>query len=266
VTAIAVTIAGSDPSGGAGIQADLKTFSALGVYGASVITALTAQNTRGVQGIHDVPPEFVALQIDSVFSDLSVAAVKIGMLSRPAIIEAVAAGLDRHGARNVVLDPVMIAASGDALLVPEAVETLRRALLPQALLVTPNLPEAAALLDGAVATTEAAIREQAARIRALGPGAVLIKGGHADGAESVDVLLDEEGFARFASPRVATRNTHGTGCTLSSAIAAYLARGLSLDEAVAQAKTYLTNAIAAADRLAIGHGSGPVHHFHALWR
>jgi hydroxymethylpyrimidine/phosphomethylpyrimidine kinase len=266
MTAIAVTIAGSDSSGGAGIQADLKTFSALRVYGASVITALTAQNTRGVQGIHDVPARFVARQIDSVFSDLSVDAVKIGMLSQPAIIEAVASGLDRHGARTVVLDPVMIAASGDALLVPEAIETLRRVLLPKALLVTPNLPEAAALLDEEVAKDEPAVARQAERIRALGPSAVLIKGGHAEGAESVDILLDHEGLQRFASPRVATRNTHGTGCTLSSAIAAGLARGGSLREAVAAAKAYIGAAIAASERLTIGHGHGPVHHFHALWK
>ena len=265
MTAIALTIAGSDSSGGAGIQADLKTFSALGVYGASVITALTAQNTRGVDGIHDVPPEFVARQIDSVFSDLAVNAVKIGMLSQPAIIAAVAAGLDRHGARNVVLDPVMIAASGAALLVPEAVETLRRVLVPKALLVTPNLPEAAALLGEDVAQTDPAVLGQAERIRGLGPRAVLIKGGHADGAESVDVLLDGEGFARFASARVATRNTHGTGCTLSSAVAAGLAKGLPLREAIASAKRYVSAAIAASDTLRIGHGHGPVHHFHGLW-
>ena len=265
MTAIALTIAGSDSSGGAGIQADLKTFSALGVYGASVITALTAQNTRGVDGIHDVPAEFVARQIDSVFSDLAVNAVKIGMLSQPAIIAAVAAGLDRHAAPNVVLDPVMIAASGAALLVPEAVETLRRVLVPKALLVTPNLPEAAALLGEDVAQTDPAVLGQAERIRGLGPRAVLIKGGHADGAESVDVLLDDEGFARFASPRVATRNTHGTGCTLSSAVTAGLAKGLSLREAIASAKRYVSAAIAASDTLRIGHGHGPVHHFHGLW-
>ena len=265
MTAIALTIAGSDSSGGAGIQADLKTFSALGVYGASVITALTAQNTRGVDGIHDVPAEFVARQIDSVFSDLAVNAVKIGMLSQPAIIAAVAAGLDRHAAPNVVLDPVMIAASGAALLVPEAVETLRRVLVPKALLVTPNLPEAAALLGEDVAQTDPAVLGQAERIRGLGPRAVLIKGGHADGAESVDVLLDGEGFARFASARVATRNTHGTGCTLSSAVAAGLAKGLSLREAIASAKRYVSAAIAASDTLRIGHGHGPVHHFHGLW-
>ncbi|HVL71428.1 MAG TPA: bifunctional hydroxymethylpyrimidine kinase/phosphomethylpyrimidine kinase [Beijerinckiaceae bacterium] len=265
MTAIAVTIAGSDSSGGAGIQADLKTFSALGVYGASVITALTAQNTRGVQGIHDVPPDFIGAQIDSVFSDLAVGAVKIGMLSRPAAIEAVAAGLARHGADKVVLDPVMVAASGDRLLAPEAVETLRRRLLPIALVVTPNLPEAAALLDEAEARDEDAMRAQAERILAWGPQAVLVKGGHAEGAESVDILVTRDGARRFASPRIATRNTHGTGCTLSSAIAAGLARGLALEDAVAAAKAYVAAAIAASDRLEIGHGHGPVHHFHALW-
>ncbi len=264
-TPIAVTIAGSDSGGGAGIQADLKTFSALRVYGASVVTALTAQNTSGVQGIHDVPPDFVAQQIDSVFADLAVAAVKIGMLSRPAVIAAVAAGLDRHGARNVVLDPVMIAASGDRLLAPDAVETLRRVLIPRALVVTPNLPEAAAILDEPVAADEAAMRAQGERILALGARAVLVKGGHADGPESADILVDAGGVRRFASPRIATRNTHGTGCTLSSAIAAGLARGLDLAAAVEAGKVYVAAAIAASDTLAIGHGHGPVHHFHAWW-
>jgi hydroxymethylpyrimidine/phosphomethylpyrimidine kinase len=266
MTAIAVTIAGSDSSGGAGIQADLKTFSALGVYGASVIAALTAQNSRGVQGIHDVPPAFVAQQIDSVFSDLAVNAVKIGMLSQPAVIEAVAAGLDRHQARTVVLDPVMIAASGDRLLAPEAIETLRGVLLPKTLLVTPNLPEAAAILEEEIARDEPAVARQAERIRALGPRAVLVKGGHAQGAESVDILLDDQGLKRFASPRVATRNTHGTGCTLSSAIAAGLAKGTSLRDAVDAAKAYISAAIGASEQLKIGHGPGPVHHFHAVWR
>jgi hydroxymethylpyrimidine/phosphomethylpyrimidine kinase len=264
-TAIAVTIAGSDSGGGAGIQADLKTFSALGVYGASVITALTAQNTRGVTAIHDVPPDFLAAQIDAVFSDLAVNAVKIGMLSRPELIEAVAAGLERHGQQTVVLDPVMIAASGDRLLVPEAIESLRRVLLPRALLITPNLPEAAALLDAPVATLLSEVRAQAQTLLAMGPRAVLIKGGHGEGPESVDVLLDAEGFVELAAPRVATRNTHGTGCTLSSAITAHLAKGHSLRAAVEGAKAYLTAAIGRADDLSIGEGHGPVHHFHAWW-
>ena len=265
MTAIAVTIAGSDSSGGAGIQADLKTFSALGVYGASVITALTAQNTRGVTAIHDVPPDFITAQMDAVFSDLKVEAVKIGMLSRPAAIEAVAAGLARHDARQVVLDPVMVAASGDRLLAPEAIDVLRRVLIPRARLITPNLPEAAALLDGPVAANEAEMRQQGERLLALGANAVLMKGGHGEGRESVDLLVEPTAVARFTAERVATRNTHGTGCTLSSAVAAGLAKGRDLAAAVGEAKTYVTACIAAADRLQIGSGHGPTHHFQAWW-
>ncbi|MFC4174176.1 bifunctional hydroxymethylpyrimidine kinase/phosphomethylpyrimidine kinase [Microvirga sp. GCM10011540] len=265
MTAVAVTIAGSDSGGGAGIQADLKTFSALGVYGASVITALTAQNTLGVQGIHDVPPAFVEQQIDSVFSDISVDAVKIGMLSQPAIIEAVAEGLKRHHATQVVLDPVMVAASGDRLLAPEAIDALRHTLLPRALIVTPNLPEAAALLDEPMASDERAMLRQAERILRLGPRTVLVKGGHGSGAESIDILLDSQGMHRFTAPRIETRNTHGTGCTLSSAIAAGLAKGLPLTEAVAAAKSFISAAIGASGQLQIGRGHGPVHHFHAHW-
>jgi hydroxymethylpyrimidine/phosphomethylpyrimidine kinase len=265
VTPIAVTIAGSDSGGGAGIQADLKTFSALGVYGASVITALTAQNTHGVSGIHDVPADFVRTQIDAVFSDLDVKAVKIGMLSQPAVIEAVAEGLERHRQGTIVLDPVMVAASGDRLLVPEAIDVMRRLLIPRALVLTPNLPEAAALLDAPPAQTEAEMRGQAERLLALGPKAVLIKGGHADGAESVDLLVEPTAFVRLAAERIATDNTHGTGCTLSSAIAAGLAKDLDLAEAVRRAKAYVTASIAASDRLAIGSGRGPVHHLHAWW-
>jgi hydroxymethylpyrimidine/phosphomethylpyrimidine kinase len=262
---IAVTIAGSDSGGGAGIQADLKTFSALGVYGASVITALTAQNTHGVTAIHDVPPSFVTAQMDAVFSDLDISAVKIGMLSQPAVIEAVAEGLQRHNQHKVVLDPVMVAASGDRLLAPEAVDVLRRVLVPRALVLTPNLPEAAALLDAPPAQNEAEMREQAERILELGPKAVLIKGGHASGAESIDLLVEPTSFARLAAERIGTDNTHGTGCTLSSAVAAGLAKGLDLAEAVRQAKAYVTASIAAADRLTIGSGRGPVHHFHDWW-
>jgi hydroxymethylpyrimidine/phosphomethylpyrimidine kinase len=264
-TPIAVTIAGSDSGGGAGIQADLKTFSALGVYGASVIAALTAQNTRGVAGIHDVPPAFVAAQMDAVFSDLDVAAVKIGMLSQASVIAAVAAGLVRHRQDRVVLDPVMVATSGDRLIAADAVEALRRELIPRALVITPNLPEAAALLDAPIATTEVEMRRQAERLLALGPRAVLIKGGHGSGAESVDLLIEPGRETRLAANRVATDNTHGTGCTLSSAIAAGLAKGLDLAAAARQAKDYVTAAIAAADRLTIGSGHGPVHHFHAWW-
>jgi hydroxymethylpyrimidine/phosphomethylpyrimidine kinase len=262
-----LTIAGSDSGGGAGIQADLKTFSALGAYGASVITALTAQNTRAVSAIHDVPPEFVSAQMDAVFDDIAFAAVKIGMLSRPAIIEAVAEGLRRHGTRNVVLDPVMVAKSGDRLLSEDAVAALRQRLLPLATVITPNLPEAAVLLDLEEAEDEAGMIDAAARLRALGPQAVLLKGGHlAKGAESVDVLDDGAEPLTLAAPRIATANTHGTGCTLSSAIAALLARGLPLRAAVREAKAYVTAAIGAADQLKVGHGHGPVHHFHALWR
>lgn len=264
-TPIAVTIAGSDSSGGAGIQADLKTFSALGVYGASVITALTAQNTQGVTAIHDVPPVFIGQQMDAVFSDLAVTAVKIGMLSRPQTIAAVADGLGRLGARRIVLDPVMVAASGARLLEDAAVDSLKSLLLPLADLVTPNLPEASALLDAPMAETETAMRAQGERLLQLGAKAVLMKGGHGTGIESVDLLVTADGVTRLPAVRHATRNTHGTGCTLSSAIAAGLAKGLDLAAAVAAAKVYITGAIAAADQLDIGHGHGPVHHFHALW-
>jgi hydroxymethylpyrimidine/phosphomethylpyrimidine kinase len=265
MTPIGLTIAGSDSSGGAGIQADLKTFSALGVYGASVIAALTAQNTRGVTAIHDVPADFVAAQMDAVFSDLAVGAVKIGMLSNARIIETVAAGLDRHGARNVVLDPVMVATSGDTLLAPEAVEALRTQLIPRAGIITPNLPEAAALLDAPLAETEAEMQAQGERLLALGAKAVLIKGGHRDGAESVDLLVERNAVVRLVAERVATQNTHGTGCTLSAAIAAELAKGRDLAVAVRGAKAYVTAAIKAADRLQVGSGHGPTHHFHAWW-
>lgn len=264
-TPIAVTIAGSDSGGGAGIQADLKTFSALSVYGASVLTALTAQNTRGVTAIHDVPPDFIAQQIDAVFSDLAVGAVKIGMLSQAPVIEAVAAGLERHRQHNVVVDPVMIATSGDRLLAPAAVEVLRRVLIPRAVVITPNVPEAAALLEAPPARNETEMREQGERLLALGARAVLIKGGHGSGPESVDLLIEPTRETRLAAVRVDTRNTHGTGCTLSAAIAAGLAKGLDLVAAVRAAKDYVTAAITAADRLKIGGGHGPVHHFHAWW-
>jgi hydroxymethylpyrimidine/phosphomethylpyrimidine kinase len=266
MTAIALTIAGSDSSGGAGIQADLKTFAALGVYGASVITALTAQNTQGVRGIHDVPADFIRAQIDAVFSDLDVAAVKIGMLSQIASIEAVAQGLAAHRARNIVLDPVMAATSGDRLLAPEAVEALRKNLIPRSLVVTPNLSEAAVLVGASVARNEREMEVQAREILALGARNVLIKGGHGTGDESVDLLVGEGDVVRLSAKRTATTSLHGTGCTLSSAIAAGLARGLNLKSAAEDAKEYVTAAIAAARNLHIGHGHGPLHHFHATWR
>jgi hydroxymethylpyrimidine/phosphomethylpyrimidine kinase len=263
---IALTIAGSDSGGGAGIQADLKTFAALGVYGASVITALTAQNTQGVTGIHDTPPDFITAQIDAVFGDLDVKAVKIGMVSRPDAILAIVEGLRRWKPTHVVLDTVMVASSGDRLLAPEAIDLLRTRLIPCAGLITPNLPEAAALLELPIATNEAEIEGQGRKLLALGCPAVLIKGGHGKGPESVDYLVTETSNQRLAAPRVATSNTHGTGCTLSSAIAAGLARGQSLGTAARSAKAYVSAAIAAADRLKVGSGHGPVHHFYAFER
>jgi hydroxymethylpyrimidine/phosphomethylpyrimidine kinase len=263
-TPIALTIAGSDSSGGAGIQADLKTFAAFGVYGASVITALTAQNTRGVAGIHHVPADFVTAQIDAVFSDLDVNAVKIGMVAQLATVKAIVAALDRWSPKHVVLDPVMVASSGDRLVDQAAVEALRTSLIPRASLLTPNLPEAAALLDEPVAMGEAAIESQGRRLLAMGCRMVLIKGGHGQGAESIDYLVSDDGIVALAAPRIATRNTHGTGCSLSSAIAAGLAKGEQLETAVRHAKTWISAAIAAADRLDVGNGHGPIHHFHGL--
>jgi hydroxymethylpyrimidine/phosphomethylpyrimidine kinase len=262
---IALTIAGSDSSGGAGIQADLKTFAALGVYGASVITALTAQNTRGVSGIHPVPPEFVTAQMDAVFGDLDVKAVKIGMVAELAAIEAIATALARWQPSQVVLDPVMIATSGDRLLSADAVAGLRTRLIPRAALITPNLPEAAVLLDEPVASDEAAIKDQGRRLLALGCPAVLIKGGHGQGPESTDYLFSANATIALAAPRIPTDNTHGTGCSLSSAIAAYLAKGEAMESAVRNAKAWISAAIAAADRLEVGHGHGPIHHFHRFY-
>ena len=262
---IALTIAGSDSSGGAGIQADLKTFAALGVYGASVITALTAQNMRGVNGIHAVPAPFVTAQIDAVFGDLDVKAVKIGMVGEPATVEAIAAALARWGVTHVVLDPVMAATSGDRLLSADAVLVLLTRLVPRVSLITPNLPEAAALLDDGIASDEAAIANQGKRLLAIGCQAVLIKGGHGQGAESIDYLFSRNGMIKLSAPRIATRNTHGTGCSLSSAIAAGLAKGEGLETAVRNAKAWIGAAIAAADRLEVGHGHGPLHHFHRFY-
>jgi hydroxymethylpyrimidine/phosphomethylpyrimidine kinase len=262
---IAVTIAGLDPSGGAGIAADLKTFSALGVYGAAIVTALTAQNTKAVFGIHDVPADFIGAQIDAVFGDLDVGAVKIGMLGSASAIDAVAEALDRYRPRHVVLDPVIIASSGQPLLRDAAPARLRE-LIARVHVLTPNLPEAAALLETAQARDEDAMQDQAKKLLGLGAGAVLIKGGHGAGADSVDILVEADGkTSRFASSRIATKNTHGTGCTFAAAIAAGLAKGLPLQAAVREAKVYVTTAIAAADRLGVGSGHGPLHHFHAWW-
>lgn len=265
MTAIAVTIAGSDSSGGAGIQADLKTFSALGVYGASVITALTAQNTLGVTAIHEAPAAFVRAEIDAVFSDLEVGAVKIGMLASPDLIRTVAAGLRDYEQDRVVLDPVMVATSGDSLLKGEAVATIRDELFPLASLITPNLPEAGKLLERVVEETPESMLVAARELLSLGPKAVLIKGGHGTGSQSTDLFLDQDGPRWFHAARHPTENTHGTGCTLSSAIAAGLAKGLSLVDAITEAKAYVTAAIIAADNLKVGEGHGPVHHFHRWW-
>ncbi|MBY8977479.1 bifunctional hydroxymethylpyrimidine kinase/phosphomethylpyrimidine kinase [Rhodobacteraceae bacterium NNCM2] len=264
-TPIALTIAGSDSGGGAGIQADLKAFSALGVFGASVITALTAQNTRAVTAVENVSPPMIAAQIEAVFDDLAVDAVKIGMLSSPRIIETVADGLAGRDV-PVILDPVMVAKSGAVLLEDAAVETLIARLLPLARLATPNLPEAAKLLGAPVAETPEEMAEQAKALIAKGARAVLMKGGHAEGDVCTDLLvLPDAAPISFSAPRLQTRNTHGTGCTLSSAIAAGVAKGLDLPDAVAEAHAYLHAAIEAADSLHIGHGHGPVHHFHRQW-
>ncbi|HVV94190.1 MAG TPA: bifunctional hydroxymethylpyrimidine kinase/phosphomethylpyrimidine kinase [Hyphomicrobiales bacterium] len=263
---IALSIAGSDPSGGAGIQADLKTFAALGVYGAAIPVALTAQNTLGVQGVHPVPAGFVAAQLSSVFDDLAVDAVKTGMLADADIVGEVAAALAARRVRSLVVDPVMVASSGDRLLGEDAIARLRDGLFPLATVVTPNLPEAAALLGEPAAADEGMMLTQGRRLLSLGPRAVLMKGGHGAGPEAVDILVTAEGHRRYVASRVATNNTHGTGCTLSAAIAAGLARSLPLEDAVAAAKAYVTAALAAADRLHVGHGRGPLHHFHALWR
>jgi hydroxymethylpyrimidine/phosphomethylpyrimidine kinase len=263
-TPIAVTIAGSDPSGGAGIEADLKTFSALGVYGGAVVTAITAQNTKGVFGVHTVPADVIAAQIDAVFADLDVGAVKIGMLGSAAAIDAVGAALDRYRPRNVVLDPVMVASSGQRLLPAEATAQLA-ALIARVHVVTPNLPEAAALLGVPPARDEDEMRAQARKLLALGVGAVLIKGGHGSGPESVDLLVEPGAELRLAAARLPTRNTHGTGCTLAAAVAAGLAKRHPLARAAREAKAYVGAAIAAADRLKVGTGRGPLHHFHAWW-
>ena len=260
-----LSIAGSDPSGGAGIQADLKTFAALGCYGMAALTALTAQNTQGVSDVHLPPADFVAAQIAMVFADIDVAAVKIGMLGSAQIVEAVADALAPHPNVPIVLDPVLVATSGATLGDDTVVAAMRARLFPLATLVTPNLAEAARLADGAALLSREDIEAVAHRLRGGGPAAWLIKGGHRDGASADDVLLDDAGAIWLSAPRVATRNTHGTGCTLSSAIAAELAKGRALREALVAAKAYLSAALAGADRLVVGHGAGPVDHF-AGWR
>jgi hydroxymethylpyrimidine/phosphomethylpyrimidine kinase len=261
----ALTIAGSDSGGGAGIQADLKTFSALGVFGTSAITAITAQNTLGVTAVFEVPPEIVAAQIDAVLTDIGADAVKTGMLSNSEIIRVVAAKVREYGISTLVVDPVMVATSGDMLLEPDAVDALRFELLPLADVITPNLAEAARVLGTAAATNVAEMETQARALLALGPKAVLLKGGHGDGAEAIDVLVRRNAApVHLALPRIATPNTHGTGCTMSAAIAAHLARGESLADAVQGAKHFVHAALVAGAALKIGGGSGPVDHLFSI--
>lgn len=266
-TPIALTIAGSDSGGGAGIQADIKAISATGGYACSVITALTAQNTLGVTGVMPVPADFISAQFDAVFSDLDVKAVKIGMLGDAQTIKTVAAALRKYQPAFVVLDPVMVATSGDLLLEQDAVATLISELLPLADVITPNLHEAQALLGRSpkvLPETDTDMKDCAKALLALGCRSVLLKGGHQDGAQAVDYWQDSESLQTFSAERIATDNTHGTGCTLSASIASFLAQGLPMSEAIAQAKHYIQGAISHADELEIGAGSGPVHHFFAL--
>ena len=258
----ALTIAGSDSGGGAGIQADLKTFAALGVYGTSALTAITAQNTLGVTGVQELTPDMVGAQIDAVISDIGTDAVKTGMLSNSRIIQVVADKVAEHSLPNLVVDPVMVAKGGDPLLQEEAVDALRTLLVPLALVVTPNLPEASVLVGYPVENLEQA-RQAARDIVAMGSRSVVVKGGHLQG-DAVDVFYNGSDFREFSAPRVETTSTHGTGCTFASAIAAGLAKGMAVEEAVSQAKEYVTEAIRKS--FPVGSGHGPLNHFHALWR
>ncbi|MEJ2222521.1 MAG: bifunctional hydroxymethylpyrimidine kinase/phosphomethylpyrimidine kinase [Desulfobacterales bacterium] len=261
-----LTIAGSDSGGGAGIQADLKTFSAIGCYGMSAITALTAQNTRGVSGIHAVPPDFAVQQIDAVFSDMGADAVKIGMLYSAELIEAVSEALKKHDARKIVLDPVMVAQSGDKLLQDDAIEAIKTHLMPLADVVTPNIPEAS-VLCGRQLKQWSDIESATETLARHGSRSILIKGGHGDQNESTDLLFlaRENRFVSLTADRIQTRNNHGTGCTLSSAIAAYMAKGRDIEAAVQKAKSFMNRAIAAGAGYNLGHGHGPVHHFFQWW-
>ena len=268
----ALTVAGIDPSGGAGIYADLKTFSALGAYGTGVVAALTAQNTQAVTGVHGVPPEFVRLQLDTLFADVAIVTAKIGMLGTAPIARAVAEGLaaplSGGGLAHLVVDPVMVAKSGDALLDRDAIATLVEAVLPLATVITPNLPEAGVLLDARPPDSLREMHRFAERLRRLlrddGRRWVLVKGGHLPG-DAVDLLHDGDRMIELPAPRIATKNTHGTGCTLSAAIAALLPRAADVPEAVRAAKAWLTEAIRRSGELNVGKGHGPVHHFHAWW-
>lgn len=263
-----LTIAGTDPSGGAGISADLKTFSALGTYGMAAITAVVAQNTMGVRSFQPLDPAFVADQIDAVFDDVAVAAVKIGMVATAGIAEAIAERLSRYPDCPVVLDPVMVAKSGDLLLKPDAIAAIREKLVPLATIITPNLAEAAVLLDTETPDTVDAMKALLPPLHALGSKWVMLKGGNlpeAASKDSVDFLYGEGAGRQLTAPRIRTDNVHGTGCTLSAAIAAFMTR-LPIPESVEKAKDYLTKALAESDRLDVGHGHGPVHHFHEMWK
>ena len=260
-----LSIAGSDPSGGAGIQADIKATSANGAFAMAAITALTAQNTQGVTGMHLVPSSFVQDQIAAIFADIGVDAIKIGMIANADIAGAVAHALQAHIGIPIVLDPVMVAKGGSVLLQPDAVNTLRDVLLPLATVLTPNLPEAAHLLNTSTAKTRDEMVAQGRGLFALGARAVLIKGGHLEGVDSPDCLVTADVVSWFDAPRTPTVNTHGTGCTLSSALAAHLAKGLSIEEATAAAKSFVANAIAHAGDLSVGKGHGPTHHFAKLY-
>lgn len=261
----ALSIAGTDPSGGAGIQADLKTFSALGVYGTTVMTALVAQNTSGVHSVYDLSPDFVAAQLDAVLSDVRIDSAKIGMLSNASIIDVVCDKLQQYPIPFVVLDTVMLAKSGDPLLQPNAIDKMFTQLLPRVDLITPNLPEAAALLGCDIATDETTMKQQGEALLHQGCKAVLMKGGHLSEKESPDWLLTQDGQWRFTSPRINTKNTHGTGCTLSAALAAIRPQVSDWQSCVKQAKAYLQQALEQADSLEVGQGFGPVHHFHRWW-
>ncbi len=260
-----LTIAGSDSGGGAGIQADLKTFSALGAFGMSAIAALTAQNTLAVTAIHPVPPDFLQKQLEAIFDDIGVDAVKIGMLATPELIEVVAQTLTRYRVKNIVLDTVMVAKSVDKLLQDNAIDTLRTKLLPIASVITPNLPEASVLLGHNVITENDMI-PAAKALQSLGAKNVLLKGGHLGGKMSSDLLFTENGkLLWFESERIITKNTHGTGCTYSSAIATFLGKGYTLENAVASAKQYISDAIRFGAKYELGQGHGPVHHFFKQW-
>lgn len=261
-----LSIAGVDPSGGAGIFADLKAFSALGAYGTGVVAALTAQNTKGVTGVQPVPLAFIVQQIDTLFADVRIDAAKLGMLGTAEVAATVAGALKRHHVQRLVVDPVMVAKSGHHLLAREAVDALRTQILPLAEIITPNLPEAGVLLGTDEPRTLDEMRQAARALCKLGPKFVLLKGGHLDSPESIDIFDDGREQVELHARRVPTKNTHGTGCTLSAAIAALLPQRATTLDAVRDAKEWLTGALQAADQLNVGHGHGPVHHFHALWR